>query len=218
MDLFLADMEQRLAAFPLPGAPCHRLVALDASYRDKAATEVEKVLEVIHALPHHGAEEDLALSYLQGQRRWLRSLSRALPSGNQHRLRLIHGDFQNSNLFFSQGAVSAIIGWERARVAPGGWDLVRTLHLMFEMDPMLCQAFVEGYQSVASIDASELASTANLYGGERDADTWMLRVIYLEGNERARRFLKSDKFRPFAEKWRELLPHLPLSRTTSSPS
>jgi Ser/Thr protein kinase RdoA (MazF antagonist) len=210
MGQFLADMEQRLTAFPLPDAPCQKMVALEEGSRDKAAAEVEKLLEVIHALPHHGAHGTLALSYLQGQQQWLRSPSRGFSSGHEYNLRLIHGDFQNSNLFFSAGSVSAIIDWERARVAPAGWDMVRACHLMFELDPILCRPFLEGYQSVASVDASELSSTAALYGEEQDRCTWLLRVIFLEGNERAKRFLKHGQFRPFAEKWGDLLPHLPL--------
>jgi Ser/Thr protein kinase RdoA (MazF antagonist) len=210
MGLFLADMEQRLAAFPLPHAPYQRLVALDARSRDEAASEVDALLGVIRALPHHGAHETLALSYLQGQQHWLRYCSRNSLSRHDYHLRLIHGDFHNNNLFFFQGSVSAIIDWERARIAPGGWDVVRALHLMLGLNPVLCRAFVKGYQGVASIDALELASTASLYGEEQDTNTWLLRVIYREGNERARRFLKSGEFHPFAEKWEELLPHLPL--------
>lgn len=211
MGLFLGDIERRFANNPLSGAPCQRLVALEPGYLDKATAEVEELLSVIRALPHPGEHENLALSYLQGQRQWLRSLSRDLPSGPEYELRLMHGDFQNSNLFFSAGSVSAIIDWERARLAPTGWDMVRALHLMFELDPVLCRAFLEGYQSVASVDASALASTASLYGEEQDACIWLLRVIYLEGNDRAKRFLKHGTYRPFAEKWRELLPHLPLT-------
>jgi homoserine kinase type II len=210
MGLFLADMEQRFADNPLSGAPCQRLVALEPGYLDKASAEIEELLLVIHALPHQGEHENLALSYLQGQRQWLTSPSHDVLCGHQYPACLIHGDFQQSNLFFSRGVVSAIIDWERARVAPWGWDIVRALHLMFELVPDLCCAFLEGYQSVVKVNSFELANTASLYGEEQDMDTWMFRAIYLEGNDRARRFLKHGNYRPFAEKWRELLPHLPL--------
>ncbi|RYZ88686.1 MAG: hypothetical protein EOP06_10535 [Proteobacteria bacterium] len=210
MGRFLADMEQRFGNLNVLDAPRQRLVVQEEGSTDKALTGIEELLRIIRALPHHSAQETLALSYLQGQQRWLKSLSRRALSQHEYHLRLIHGDYQNNNLFFSQGAVSAIIDWERARLAPGGWDIVRALHLMFELEPTLCRAFVQGYQSVTSIDASELAVTANLYGEEQDTDTWLLRAIYREGNKRARRFLKSGEFRLFSEKWRELLPHLPL--------
>lgn len=211
MGAFLGELESRLVGFPFSEAPHPNLAAFDERGREKAATEVEELLRLIRALPERGTDEQRALDFLEVQRDWPTAQSGSFPVESNIRHVLIHGDFQQSNLFFSGSQVCAVIDWERARVAPWGWEIVRAMHLMFELNPMLSRSFLDGYKTAAPLFEDELVLASKLYGEEVNMNTWLFRAIYLEGNDRARRYLKPEVFRPFQEKWAELFQNICLS-------
>jgi len=205
MGSFLAVMETRLAAYVGEDIPRQRLAALDKASRPAALAAIGSLLKVLRELPNPGPDDELALAQLEGQQNHLVALGKAHHPPEIEHFALIHGDFQDSNLFFDGDQVCAIIDWERARLAPWGWELVRGCDLMFHFEPTLCRAFLAGYAEGVPPREEALATTAHLYGVDRDQETWLHRVIYQEGNDRARRFLKPGGFRPFGEKWQGLV-------------
>ncbi len=67
----------------------------------------------------------------RGRREWILGAGSAQPA-NLTALdqQLIHGDYQDTNLFFEHGQVSAIIDWDQTYLAAREWEVVRTMHLV----------------------------------------------------------------------------------------
>jgi homoserine kinase type II len=117
---------------------------------------------------------------------------------------VIHGDYQQTNLFFDNGRVSAIIDWDQAYVAPRAWEVVRTLHLVFEFDPGPCHIFLDAYRAEAPLTFVELEVAAAAYSHTRAHDLWPYEAVYLEDNDRARGFLRPGHFVPLSRPWSRL--------------
>jgi homoserine kinase type II len=117
---------------------------------------------------------------------------------------VIHGDYQQTNLFFDNGRVSAIIDWDQAYVAPRAWEVVRTLHLVFELDPGPCHIFLDAYRAEAPLTLTELEVAAAAYSHMRAHDLWPYEAVYLEANDRARRFLRLSNIAPLSRPWSRL--------------
>ncbi len=115
----------------------------------------------------------------------------------------VHGDFQQTNLFFQGKEVSAVIDWDQFGAAPRVWDILRALHLMLALAPEPCHVFLEGYRSQSPLPEDELAEGAACYGFLADRNLWVYEEFYQNGNERVRPFLETDRFRPFAERWQK---------------
>lgn len=47
---------------------------------------------------------------------------------------VIHGDYQEINLFFEDGKVSAVIDWDQSYVAPRASEVVQTLHYVCKLE------------------------------------------------------------------------------------
>lgn len=152
--------------------------------------------------------DQAALRQLAGRRQWLQQTARldealrdrfaALPK------QVVHGDFQETNLFFDGGEVSAVIDWDQCGVAPRAWEVLRALHLMLNLAPSPCRVFLEAYRGLCPLSPSELQEGAACYGVLADQNLWVYEAVYLEGNDRVRPFLTPGAFVPFAARWREL--------------
>lgn len=117
---------------------------------------------------------------------------------------VIHGDFQESNLFFAEGKVSAIIDWEKVCVAPRTWEILRMLDYVFDLDSVRSQLFLRAYREVLPVSADELALTARAYGWIQNHNLWAYRSFYLTSNHRVRHLLQSS-FTPFETRWAKVL-------------
>ena len=160
----------------------------------------------ILAHPAQTATEQAARAQLAGRRAYLeqnRSLAASIPD----RLaalpqRVLHGDFQETNLFFENDKVSAVIDWDQSGRAARGWEIVRVLHLMFQLAPKLCQAFLDGYESVTPLEDGEAEESASCYALLSDSNLWVYAAVYLEGNTRAKPFISPAPFVPFEKLWK----------------
>ncbi len=160
----------------------------------------------IHALPTQTATEQAAREQLAGRRAYLEqngSLAESIPA----RLaalpqRVLHGDFQETNLFFKNAKVSAVIDWDQSGRAARGWEIVRALHLMFQLAPENCHAFLDGYESIMPLERGELEESAACYGLLSDSNLWVYAAVYLEGNARAKPFISLTPFVPFETQWK----------------
>jgi homoserine kinase type II len=204
----LAELHRALADLP------EVILAPRPLQVDRVATlaEIERLATLAQAGRH--LHDPVALRCLSGQRAYLESL----PSGMTVDLaglvfQPIHGDYTETNLFFQNGAVSAVIDWDQAYLAHGAWEVVRTLHLALGFEPALAGPFLAAYRAAASLSWAELDQAAAAYGLMRAHDLWLYQWIYDRGDDRPRRFLTDAGYLPVAPHWEVLRQAIPSQRT-----
>lgn len=195
----LAALHRALADLP-GGLLAPRPYVID---RDATLAEIDRLLARARqgAHPH----DPVAARCLLGQRAFVAALPRDAPADlGGLAFQPIHGDYTETNLFFADGAVSAIIDWDQAYLAPRAWEVVRTLHLAFGLDTALAGPFLTGYRAVQPLAWAELDQAAAAYGVMRAHDMWLYQWVYDRGDDRARRFLTEPGFVPVAPQWEAL--------------
>ncbi len=204
MGACLAALHRALRGYPagLPG----RSFAID-----RAAT-LAGIARLEGAILRRGGEDATAaaaLTRLASRRAWLeRRPAEALVDLAPLEHQPVHGDYQEANLFFAAGRVSAVIDWEKACVIPRAWEVVRTLDLAFGFAPGSCRAFLAAYRAGLPLPLPDLDLAAGHYGVMRAHDLWLYEALYLEGNERVRPFIHPGEFVPLAARWARLRPAL----------
>jgi homoserine kinase type II len=145
------------------------------------------------------------LVQLAGRRAWIeRSTFEQMPDLTMLGQQLIHGDYQESNLFFADGQVVAMIDWDQTYVASREWEIVRSLHYTCAFDSDYCRAFLDGYRARTPLDLDALDLAAQCYALMRAHDLWHYQAIYFEGNRRIRKFISPGPFVSLAEQWAAL--------------
>lgn len=109
-----------------------------------------------------------------------------------------------SNVFFHDCAVSAVIDWDKAEVRDPAEEIVRAMHLSLGLDVGLCRGFLDGYRRVLPVSVDDLDGAARAYSDHRAYDLWLYETIYLEGDDRPRRFLTPGTFTPFIDDWKRV--------------
>jgi homoserine kinase type II len=153
MGRFLAELHLALRNFPSERVPA-RSIDIDpvATLRG-----IDRLLAVIRDRPVLDAVDRYALERLESRRVWIEcSGSAALPDLSSLGRQVIHGDYQETNLFFDAGKVSAIIDWDQAYTAPRAWEVVRTLHLAFHLCLETCRAFLSAYRAELPLEPGDL--------------------------------------------------------------
>ena len=204
----LARIHLAFADFPIAQAR-HKPFSFDT------AATLGSLARLEAAIMGHAGQMDaerVALRHLAGRRQWLQGAA-SLDEPTQGRFaalpsQVVHGDFQETNLFFEGADVSAVIDWDQCGVAPRAWEVLRALHLMLGLAPEPCRAFLAAYCGLCLLPASELQEAAACYGVLADQNLWVYEAVYLEGSDRVRPFLTPGAFVPFAVRWRELTRHL----------
>lgn len=204
MGSFLAQLHQTLHDYP------HERVHKRSLTVDRVATltTMDTIETAIRAQTSIKDEDQQSLSRLAERRAWLDTVQpvdeREFWSLEQQ---VIHGDYQETNLFFDNDKVSAIIDWDQAFVAPREWEVIRTLHYAFKLDEALCRTFLHAYRQILPLPSANLEIAAAFYSRIRDYDMWSYKEIYLKGNQRVRSFLqpgRSGPFIPFIQRWVKL--------------
>ncbi|HEY7833242.1 MAG TPA: phosphotransferase [Ktedonobacterales bacterium] len=200
---FLARLHHALAECQVEGMR-PRAMDLDAG---RTLAGIARLLAVIRARPDGDALD--ALERLTRQRAEVECAAGASAAPlNALPFQVIHGDYQEENLFFSDGSVSAIIDWDQAYLAPRAWEVVRVLDLVCRLDPARCRAFLAGYRAGHTLPAGDLDLAAAWYGSMRLHDLWLYTSYYLEGNERVARFIAPGPYVPFGARWRAMMERL----------
>lgn len=207
-------------------AQLHRALAdLPAEWRvrrdfaiDRGATlaGIARIELAIQGRTTHDATDAAALAWLTGQRAWLARCAAdaqidLTPLENQ----VIHGDYQETNLFFAPTRVSAVIDWDQTYVAPRAWEVVRTLHLAFGFAPTLCRPLLAAYRAVLPLPLADLDHAVAAYALKVGHALWVYETYYLHGNERVRQFFQPGGFISPATQWAHLRPHLAASSSRS---
>lgn len=151
----------------------------------------------------------IALARLAGQQAWLERHSRTTPPDPAIlEEQAIHGDYQETNLFFDGDAVCAVIDWDNTCLASRAWEVVRVLDYVCAFTPALSQPFLDGYRSRQLLSLAELDRAVAAYGLMRAHDLWLYSEYFLHGNGRVGRFITPGGFVPIADRWAMLRPHL----------
>lgn len=201
MGSLLGKLHKVLRHYPRERVP-------DRSFTHNLTTtlgRIDKLEAVIQSLLVLEDEDIQSVEQLEQRRDWLTSLSST--DGIDFALldfQVIHGDYQETNLFFEADDVSAIIDWDQAYSAPRAWEVVRTLHYALRLDARTCGIFLDAYRCVLPLTLEELDVAAAAYGKMRDHDVWQYEELYIRGNQRIRAFIQAGRFVPFGEQWSQL--------------
>jgi Ser/Thr protein kinase RdoA (MazF antagonist) len=201
MGAFLAQLHRALHDYPSDRV-ANRIFNVD-----HAATlaAIDEIAAIIKARPQPDDYDTQALIRLQQRRMWLETTQ---PPDETAFARLeqqvIHGDYQETNLFFANNTVSAIIDWDQSYAAPRTWEVIRAMHYLFQFNPAPCHLFLEAYRRELPLSSEELDITANVYSWIRTHDMWLYEEYYLQGNQRVRQFYSPHAFTPLIERWHAL--------------
>jgi homoserine kinase type II len=204
----IAAMGRCLAAVHrgLRGYPAERVAQRSfAVDRDDVLARIGALDQAIRARPNLDDVDRRALAVLAGRRDWIERAGVSRP-GDLATLeqQLIHGDYQEANLFFERGDVSAIIDWDQTYLAPCAWEVVRAMHLVWNFAAAPCRAFLAAYRAELPLRHAELDLAAIYYGWFRAHDLWIYEAIYCDGNDRVRAFVGSDGFISLIDRWTAL--------------
>ena len=206
MGVMLARLDLALADFPVP----QRAVRERPADLAPVAAAVDHLLERIGRRGEQTEQDRWALDLLRTKAAWLQTATPPIwqqPPADE--LQLVHGDYQESNLFFDTSrTVVDVIDWDKADV---GWppaEIVRTLDLALRLDPELCTAFIDGYRTVRPVSIDDLDQAAGNWDYDRIHDHWVLEGVYLRDDDRLRIFLEPGPFVPFADRWSRIRPLL----------
>ncbi len=176
-----------------------------ATDRDGTLAKIAHLEETIRARSQLEAHDREAFSWLHGQRGWIaRHDADPLNLLASLEWQVIHGDYQETNLFFLAGRVSAVIDWEQTYLAPRVWELLRTMHYAFAFSPTLCGPFLSAYRAIAPTTLDDLDRAALAYAQKIGHDLWVYEEYYLRGNMRVRQFFHKGGFVSPLDDWRTL--------------
>jgi homoserine kinase type II len=207
MGHILARIHQVLHGYPLDQVN-HRSFRVTS---ESTMVAIEQWIAYIHALPNQYESDLHTLKRLQGQRAWIERH----PSADSQMIeslpqQVIHGDYTETNLFFTADRVSGIIDWDQAFGAARAWELIRTIDIAFRFQPAASRAFLRAYTAHYPLASADIDIAAYAYATMRAHDLWMYEALYLEGNQRIRQFFGSEGFVPRDEQWQLLRAHLAL--------
>jgi homoserine kinase type II len=201
MGLFLGDLHLRLRDGP------HALVRHRPPLADASASlaRLDHFEALIRGLDDPVDTDVWLLERLDGRRRCIEAGPDRDPSGYDELAKQpIHGDYQDQNLFFAEGRVSAVIDWEHAFVGPTAWDVVRFVGLVTQHDAHRSRAFLRAYLEVAPTTWEILDAVALARTWSDTLSLWLYEGIYEQDNERLRRFVNPPPFDPPWRRWRRL--------------
>jgi Ser/Thr protein kinase RdoA (MazF antagonist) len=200
----LGRLHRAIAGFPVAGLP--RRPGED-DRRDTLA-RMDRLEDAIRAAAPADPLAAVALARLAGQRAYLERLPG--PDGRRpgpppaQPAQPIHGDYQESNLFFARGRVSAVIDWDQTALARPAWEVVRALDLVFGFESGRCGRFVAAYRTERALPLADLDAAAAAYDVRTSHGLWVYETLYLAGDRRVARFFEEGNpvpFAPVAERW-----------------
>jgi Ser/Thr protein kinase RdoA (MazF antagonist) len=198
----LARLHSALATFPVDRVPVpRRSMSFSRGATLAAMDELEARMRAVL-----GADPlaPTALTRLSGQRAYLERLPECElgPGAGSLPDQVIHGDYQEANLFFVGGAVTAIIDWDQTHLAPRASEVIRVFGLVFDFEPERCRRFVRAYRAAQPLALDELDAAAAANDARASHSLWVYEELYVRGNRRVARFIEgSDRFVPISAGW-----------------
>lgn len=196
----LGQLHQTLSAYS-PEKVRNQLLTVD---QPAIFSKMDRIEAAISEKAYLEDFDQQILAMLRQRRNWLMTAHPVdLKLFSSLQCQALHGDFQETNLFFADSKVSAIIDWDQAYVAPRTWEIMRTLDYVLNLDVPRCQIFLKAYRKVFPVLYEEMDVTAQAYGWVQTHNLWVYSSFYLDNNHRVRNLLHLN-FTPLAEKWAEI--------------
>lgn len=171
------------AGLAWPDAPLMAKVAAPADSLRRG----RRYLELIAASAEPEEFDRAAAIALESQRVLLERFADQQPSGGvlPGPSGWTHGDFQPLNLLWRDGALAAVLDWDRLAVRSLGEELVRSGNYLFPtrdghgLDLERITAFASGYRDTApGLTSQEARDAAERMWWRRLTDTWILEFHY----------------------------------------
>ena len=201
MGRFLGRLHNTLSEYPMEKVR-QRTFSIDRDETLKGIDRLERLILGRRALEE---SDEYALRGLGSRRSWIEGDQNTdFQEIRSLKFQVIHGDYNETNLFFRNGEVVAIIDWDQVYAAPRSWEIMRTMHLVFDFRIEPCRLFLEAYRTEAPMGMPVLEQCARCYSVIRGHSLWLFEAIYEEGNNRLRRFLRPGAFMPIEKRWSQL--------------
>ena len=198
MGRFLGEVHRVLAAYPVADIPS---VGIRIEPEETLAG-IDRLEGIVRAIKEPQLTDEYALARLVSRRKWLKGRGTEDVRAFSHLpFQVVHGDFQETNVFFEHGEISALIDWDKIYAAPDVWEIARVLHLMLHFEPSHCVAFLKSYRERNGFSLEALDVAVHCYGLYRAYDLWLYEEIYDQGNDRVRQFVNPGPFVPVADDW-----------------
>jgi homoserine kinase type II len=154
----------------------------------KVKGDIDRYLSLIDALPDRDAFDAFVVERLAERRALLERMVHLRPDDTVvlSPVGYTHGDFQDLNLLFDGGQVSAVVDWDRLGVRPWCYELARSATLMFgygdgrALDLGRAAAFAAGYAAVTGVSGAQVTAATERLWWERVADFWQLKLHYVK--------------------------------------
>lgn len=171
----------------------------------ETAARLQRLLTVVQQRRKATEVDQWAEERLRSRLTWLEANPGAPPAVSSRESRPLHGDYQESNVFFDgRQRVCAVIDWDNSRYGSTSAEMIRTMALVFDLDRMLCQAFLDGYRELRQADLDDLCLEAGSYSWRKLHDTWLYDTVYLHGDSRPSRFIAPGRYVPFIDRWNDV--------------
>ncbi|MEU8269879.1 phosphotransferase [Sphaerisporangium sp. NPDC049002] len=165
-----------------------------------ALAEADRFLQIIATREERDAFDAATLEALRQRRELLFGRASEAPRDD---LTLgpvgwTHGDLQPLNLLWRDGAVVAVLDWDRLGVRPYGEEVVRTAQVQFtsddgRLDLERVAAFTAGYRSHVTIADEDLVDAVERLWWKRLTDFWQLQWHYDKGDHGPDRLWESGE-------------------------
>lgn len=166
--------------------PVQQPLAQPATRVAEARAKNLRLLALLRDRPVREGIDDLAEFRLVERLSLLSGLEHRRPTDRaQLTVGHVHGDFHGLNVFHrADGAISAVVDWDRLGAQPYGEELIRSALILFvdphdgQLDLARVREYVRGYVDVRPWMADELAAAVHRLWWERLTDFWMLSWRY----------------------------------------
>lgn len=108
-------------------------------------------------------------------------------------------------MFFGpDGLVCSVIDRDNSGYGSRTAEMVRTMALSFDVEPVRCRAFLHAYRGHRSVDIDELDTEAQIYSWSKLHDMWLFDTVYLRGDPSPSRFIGPGSYQPFVNRWADV--------------
>ncbi len=157
----------------------------------RSIAELSRVDDLIRYYPAPPEDQLAAQASLRVQLAVLESREPRPPSDFASiPVQLEHGDFHERNVIFGErDSVAAVVDWERIRVLPRAFQLVRALDFTGLLATGGLENYVRGYCQHVPLQPGEGTMAVEQWWQSVVHNTWTFTEVFIRGNEPVRRFL-----------------------------
>lgn len=151
---------------------------------EKSVAALQQVLQAIDALEAPTDDDARHREWITAQLMLLERGPLRRPEDFAHLpVQPCHGDFHERNIMVDDAdRLQAVIDWERFCFSVPALEVVRCVTFAHMLEPALLEPYLEGYASVAKLDAATIAPAVEMWWQTSVHNTWAYREHYLNGN------------------------------------